>query len=137
MKKVFFLTVAGFLLLFSSNVSAQILRYKASSFSVMEKIAKDKWGDWSDFEPSTVMISIDSKKSRIVVSSQEIQLFKIMSFGEPIKNKNTETLILNCLDNDRGSCSIIIITHKDEDDRVQFYINYQDVKMVYNVYKTE
>ena len=137
MKKVFFLTLATFLFMLPSSVNAQILRYKASSFSVMEKVAKDKWSDWSNFEPSTVMIAIDSKKSRIVVSSQEIQLFKIMSFGEPIINKNTETLILNCLDNDRGSCSIIIITHKDEEDRVQFYINYQDVKMVYNVYKTE
>lgn len=137
MKKLFKKTVLLALLLCASTSFSQILRYKATSFSVMEKIAKDKWGDWSDFEPSTVVIAVDAKKSRIVFNSREIQLFKIMSFGEPIKTKNSETLILNCLDNDRGSCTIIIITKKNEDERVQFYVNYDDVKMVYNVYKTE
>ncbi|MEO0060145.1 MAG: hypothetical protein RLZZ312_1792 [Bacteroidota bacterium] len=116
---------------------SQVLRYKATSFSVMEKVAKDKWGEWSDFEPSTVVIAVDAKKSRIVFNSREIQLFKIMSFGDPIKTKDSETLILNCLDNDHGRCTIIIITKKNEDERVQFYVNYDDVKMVYNVYKTD
>lgn len=137
MKKLSFYILITLLCFITLNLSAQILRYKATSFSVMEKIAKNKWGEWSDFEPSTVVIAVDSNKSRIIFNSQEIQLFKIMSFGEPIKSKNSETLVLNCLDNDRGSCSIIIITHKNEDDRVQFYINYDDLKMVYNVYKTE
>ena len=137
MKKVWFQILVILLLVNAVNMSAQILRYKATSFSVLEKTSKNNWGDWSEFEPSTVVIVVDAKKSRIVFNSREIQLFKIMSFGEPIVSKNAETLILNCIDNDRGSCTIIIVTKKNEDDRVQFYVNYDDVKMVYNVYKTE
>ena len=83
MKKILLLAFTTTFFLLSQSGIAQILRYKASSFSVMEKTAKDKWGDWSAFEPSTVVIAVDTKKSRIVVNSQEIQLFKIMSFGNP------------------------------------------------------
>ena len=122
---------------FCNKSVAQVYRYKAVSFSVMEKTSKDTWGEWTAFEPATTVISIDGKKDRVVVGSQEIQLFKIMNYGDKISNKNTDTIVLNCIDNDGGDVTILIITHKNEEDRMQFYINYQDVKMVYNVYKVQ
>ena len=137
MKKFIGLGFLVFLLTFGLTANAQLLRYKATSFSVMEKTAKDQWADWSAFEPSTVVIAFDSKKNRIVINSQEIQLFKILTFSDPIETKTTSTLILNCVDNDGGGCKIIIVTHKNEDERLQFYVNYDDVRMVYNVYKTQ
>ena len=39
-----------------------------------------------------------------------------------------------CEDNNGAPCMIMIITRKNEDNRMQFYINYQDLKMVYNIY---
>jgi len=116
---------------------AQIYRYKATSFSVMEKTSKNQWSEWKAFEPSTTIITLDGKKDRIVIGSKEIQLFKILNYGKKTSNKNTDTIVLNCIDNDNGDATIIIVTHKNEDDRMQFYIVYQDVKMVYNVYKVQ
>ena len=120
---------------FSVKNIAQVYQYKAVSFSVMERSGKEKWGDWTPFEPSTVIISIDGKKDRVVINSQEIQLFKIMNYGDKISNKTTDTIVLNCIDNDGGDVTVLVVTHKNEDDRMQFYVNYQDVNMVYNVYK--
>jgi hypothetical protein len=137
MKKHQFLLIMLFFLGFGQTITAQVFRYKATSFSVMEKDAKGKWMDWTDFEPSTVIITIDGKKDRVVIASQEIQLYKIMNYGDKVSTKTTDTVPLNCIDNDGGDCTILIITKKNEDDRIQFYVNYQDLKMVYNVYKVE
>ena len=133
-KKIVLLLIFCF---FSIKNVAQVYRFKAVSFSVMEKTSKDKWGEWTEFEPSTTIISIDGKKDRIVIASREIQLFKIVNYGKKISNKKTDTFVFNCVDNDGGAVTIIVITYINEDDRMQFYINYQDVKMVYNVYKVK
>lgn len=133
-KKIIIVLVFCF---FSIKHVAQVYRFKAVSFSVMEKLSKDKWGEWAEFEPSTTIISIDVKKDRIVVASREIQLFKIINYGEKISKAKTDTVVFNCIDNEGGDVTIIVITYKNEDDRMQFYVNYQDVKMVYNVYKVK
>lgn len=122
---------------FSATGFSQVYRYKAVSFSIMEKNAKNQWSNWKAFEPFTSVITLDGKKDRIVIGTQDIQLFKIVNYGKKVSNKNTDTIVLNCLDNDNGNVSIVIVTHKNEDDRMQFYVIYDDVKYVYNVYKVK
>ena len=120
-----------------SSASAQVYKFKATSFSVMEKAANGKWGDWTPFEESTVVITLDGKKDRVVIASHEIQLYRILSYGEKISNQFEDIIPLECVDNDGGACSIQIITRKNQDNRMQFYINYEDVKFVYNIYTTQ
>ena len=124
-----------FLLLFSiQNVSAQVYRFKADSFSILEKVKEGKWGKWTDFNNSPVVITLDGTKDRIVVNSQEIQIYRILAYGEKVEDKNQETIPMKCADNEGGLCTILIVTKKNEGNRKQFYINYDDVKIVYNVY---
>jgi hypothetical protein len=115
------------------KASAQVYDFKATSYSVSEKNNKGKWSDWSNFVDSTVIITLDGKKDRVVVGSSEIQLYKILSYGEKIVTKNDETIPLKCVDNDGNPCSILIVTRKNQDNRKQFYINFDDVKFVYNL----
>src|SRR5688572_25536187 len=93
-----------FLCLFLSfgiqKASAQVYDFKATSYSVAEKNDKGQWGKWSNFENSTVIITVDGKKDRVVVGSKEIQLYKIISYGEKIVTQNEETIPLDCVDND-------------------------------------
>lgn len=124
-----------FLLLFAfQNVSAQVYRFKADSFSIIEKNEKGKWGSWTDFNNTPVVITLDGNKDRIVVNSKEIQLYSILAYGEKIVEKDKETIPMKCADNEGGLCTILIVTKKNEENRKQFYINYEDVKIVYNVY---
>ncbi len=133
--KVLKIILPFFLLLFSAqDIAAQIYRFKADSFSIIEKNANGKWGKWTDFNNTPVAITLDGKKDRIVVNSQEIQLYNILAYGEKIVEKNKETIPMKCADNNGGLCTILIVTKKNENNRKQFYINYDDVKIVYNVY---
>jgi hypothetical protein len=130
-----------FLVLFLSfgtqQVSSQVYRFKTSSLSVMEKDEKGKWGKWSDFGKAELIITLDGSKNRIVVNSLELQLFKIKSYGEKISTEFDDTLTFDCVNNDGGACTIMIVTRKNQNNRMQFYINYNDIKMVYNIYNLD
>ncbi|AWA29358.1 hypothetical protein HYN48_04240 [Flavobacterium magnum] len=122
------------LLLSASKTVAQTYRFKASSFSVAEKNEDGSWGKWTEPEQSTVIITLDGKKDRIVIGSKEIQVYKIMSYGEKVVSGDDETIPLNCMMTDGRACTILIITRKGQGNRKQFYINFEDVRIVYNVY---
>jgi hypothetical protein len=134
MKIIKFVLPFFFLLFFIQEVSAQVYRFKADSFSIIEKNANGKWGKWTDFNNTPVVITLDGHKDRIVVNSKEIQLYSILAYGEKIVEKDKETIPMKCADNTGGLCTILIVTKKNEENRKQFYINYDDVKIVYNVY---
>lgn len=123
-----------FITLNISTLSAQVYRFKATSFSVIEKDAKDNWGKWTEPEQSTAIISLDGKKDRLVIGTKEIQVYKILNYGQKVVTQFDETIALDCADLNGKPCTILVVTRKNQDDRKQFYVNYEDVKFVYNVY---
>jgi hypothetical protein len=136
--KLLQLVFLGLFLSFGAQqTSAQIYRFKTSSLSVMEKDDKGKWKEWSEFGKAELIITLDGTKNRITVNSLEMQLFKIISYGEKISTEYDDTLTFECQNNDGGACTIMIVTRKNQNNRMQFYINYNDVKMVYNIYNVE
>ena len=119
------------------QATAQVYRFKTSSLSVMKKDDKGKWGKWSEFGKAELIITLDGEKNRIIVNSIELQLFNIITYGEKISTEYDDTVTFECVDNDSGSCTIMIVTRKNQNNRMQFYINYNDVRMVYNIYNLE
>lgn len=135
MKSIQRWSILGLILMLTHGSFSQVYKFKASGFSIIEKNEAGKWGEWSEFENSALIITLDGKKDRVVVASQEIQLYKILSYGQKISTAFDDTIPLNCTDNAGGSCTILIVTRKNQNNRKQFYINYEDVKIVYNVYE--
>ena len=119
------------------QTSAQVYRFKTSSLSVMKKDDKNKWEKWSEFGKAELIITLDGTKNRIEVNTIELQLFNIVSYGEKVSTEYDDTLTFECVDNDGGSCTIMIVTRKNQNNRMQFYINYNDLRMVYNIYNLE
>lgn len=131
MKSFYFFLLIAFL---SVGSQAQTLTFKTSSVSVTEKNEKGKWNNWSNFVDADLIITIDGKKNRIVVNSPDIQVYTIKAYGEKIENDDQKIVPFECVDNNGSKCNIIVITHKKENNRMQFYINYSEVKFVYNIY---
>ena len=119
---------------FGSKSIGQTIRLKTSSVSYIEKVEKKGWGEWSDFVKAELVVTIDAKKDRIVVNSPEIQVFTILSYGDKIETETSKIVPFDCIDNNGSKCKILVITRKDEGNRMQFYINYSDLKFVYNIY---
>lgn len=133
MKIIHLLTVCFFLSL-GSKISAQPILFQTSSVSFSEKKDNNTWNEWSEFVPAKVLISLDPKKDLITINSAEVQSFKIKAYGEITDNEEVNIVPFECIDNKFSKCNILIITKKKEDNRVQFYITYNEVKFVYNIY---
>ncbi len=130
--RILFISITLFV--FSQSAKAQTLRFRTSSVSVTEKNEKGKWREWTDFVKADLVITIDGKKNRIVVNSPEIQVFTITAYGEKTESETTTTVPFECVDNNGSKCTILVMTRKNENNRMQFYINYAEVKFVYNIY---
>ena len=112
---------------------AQTYKFITTGFSVMEKTPKGTWGKWSDMEKTKIIISLDTNKNRIVVYSQEVQLYTILEYAEKEENENDIIYNFVCEDNDKLPFTISIITRKKQDNRKQLYINQENVIVVYNI----
>lgn len=120
-----------------SITSAQPIRFQASSVSFTDKKDNGTWNEWSDFVTANVLITLNAKKDLITVNSSEVQSFKIKAYGEITDNEEVNIVPFECVDVNFSKCTIFIITKKKEDNRVQFYITYNEVKFVYNIYATQ
>ncbi|TPG43820.1 hypothetical protein [Flavobacterium pectinovorum] len=115
------------------QVQAQSYQFKTSGFSVLEKNEKGKWGEWSNLDLVNLSVILDTNKHRIVVYSQEIQLFNIEDYIEREENDTDIVYSFMCKDNEGKDCKLSIITRKKQDYRKQLYINYDDHIIVYNI----
>ncbi|MNQ23026.1 hypothetical protein D3C85_361840 [compost metagenome] len=115
------------------QVQSQSYQFKTSGFSVLEKNERGKWGDWSNLDLVNLSVILDTNKHRIVVYSQEIQLFNILNYIEREENDTDIVYSFMCKDNDGRECKLSIITRKKQEYRKQLYINYDDHIIVYNM----
>ena len=138
MVKIKTIIVLAFLLLGLNQSNSQTYKFKTSGFSVMEKDGKGKWGKWSDLDLVNILVALDTDKSRIVVYSEIIQLFEIIEYQPLEENETDSVYTFTCKDNNGDDCTLSIITRKNQDNRKQLYINYDDRIIVYNIsnYKT-
>ena len=116
------------------QTNSQSYRFKTSGFSVLEKNDKGKWGEWSNLDLVNLSVILDTEKHRIVVYSQEIQLFNIIEYIEREENDTDIVYSFLCKDNSGIDCKISIITRKKQDYRKQMYINYDEHIIVYNIF---
>jgi hypothetical protein len=115
------------------QVQSQSYQFKTSGFSILEKNERGKWGDWSNLDLVNLSVILDTNKHRIVVYSQEIQLFNILNYIEREENDTDIVYSFICKDNDGRECKLSIITRKKQEYRKQLYINYDDHIIVYNM----
>jgi hypothetical protein len=112
----------------------QVYKFKTSGFSVLEKNERGKWGNWSELKLVNVLVSLDTNKNRIVVYSQSIQLFEIIEYQSTEENDTDIVYSFTCKDNNGDDCTLSIITRKNQDNRKQLYINYDNSIIVYNIF---
>ncbi len=132
LKNIFF---AFFVVFGLQQSNAQITKFMTTSFSVSEKTPSGKWGKWSKSEKVSIVISLDEKKNRIVVYSQEVQVYTIVKYEDIVENADDLIYSFSCSDMDGMPFTISIITRKKQANRKQLYINQKDVILLYNIEK--
>ncbi len=121
------------LLAFGIQAEAQVYKFITTGFSVLEKNEKGDWGKWSDLKDASIVIALDTNKNRIIVYSQEVQLYDILSYEKTEENDTDVIHPFTCKDDDGLPFTISIITRKNQGNRKQLYINQKNVIVVYNI----
>jgi hypothetical protein len=111
----------------------QVYKFKTSGYSVSEKDTSNKWGQWSDLKGVTILTVLDTNKNRIVIYSEVIQLFDIIDYLPEKENETDLVYTFFCKDNNGEDCTLSINTRKNQNNRKQLYVNYDDRIIVYNI----
>lgn len=134
MKRIKTIIVLFFLTIGFYQSFGQTYKFSTSSFSVLEKNQNGGWGKWSDLDLANILVKLDTDKSRIIVYSEAVQLFDIVEY-HPLEENDTDSIyIFTCKDNNGEDCTLSIITRKEQGNRKQLYIIYEDRIILYNIY---
>ena len=115
------------------QVHCQTYKFQTTGFSVMAKNENGDWGKWSDFQEASLVVTLDTNKNRIIIYSQEIQLYEIVNYEEKQDNENDEIFPFSCRNDDGEPFLISIITRKKQGNRKQLYINHKDAIIAYTI----
>ena len=112
---------------------AQSSKFLATSFSVQEKTGKNDWSEWSAPQDASISIQLDETKDRVVIYSQEIQLYRITTYHEVVQNENESVYTLSCVDENGWPIRIILMVRKNQNNRKQLYVYQGNFTIVYNL----
>lgn len=122
-------------ILFTLSLSGQVYKLKATSFSSKIKVNDYSWGEWAEWSESSVLITIDLNKDRITIYSKETQIYDIAeNEGESYDSDGDKFLSFYCIDKEGLTCRVKLAQLLSQNGRRQLYVNYDDMKWVYDVY---
>lgn len=115
----------------------QTYKFKTTGLSVSVKETNGKFGNWSELKPVSIVVNLDTKKNRIVIYSEAIQLFDIVEYLPDKENETDLVYSFVCKDNNGEDCNLSFITRKKQNNRKQLYVKYEDRVLVYNIINFE
>ena len=116
---------------------SQVFKFKTTGLSVAAKGPNGKYGDWSELKLVNILINLDTNKNRIAIYSEVIQLFEILEYLPAEESEINLVYPFVCKDNNGEDCTLSFITRKNQNNRKQLYIKYDDRVLVYNVVNFE
>ncbi|MFN5415791.1 MAG: hypothetical protein ACK5B9_01965 [Flavobacteriia bacterium] len=132
-KKLFFAGI--FIFAFGMSSFGQVLKLKSTSLATTYLLNNYDWSDWSEWEETTVLITIDVAKERITIYSKETQIYDVAeNEGTSVDKEGDEIMSFYCIDDEGVAVRVKIVTLHSRDGNTQLYVEYSNMKWVYNVY---
>lgn len=120
---------------FSLTMFGQVFKCKSYENSSKTTNYYGQWGNWSSWNTATILITIDFTNDRIKIFSQVEQVFDIITYEEPTWDADGDkTSKMWAVDQDAIRVSIRLVTLFSDGGRLQLYINYSNMILVYNMY---
>ncbi len=127
-----------FMLIISTTSFGQVLKFKSTSFSSMYKINEYSWSDWEDPSESTVLMTFDLDNDRITIYSKVTQIYDVAKYEEKITDKDGDDIFsFFCVDNEGITCRVQWLILNSQNGRMQVYVYYSDIALLYNVYNLQ
>lgn len=118
-----------------ASADAQTYYYRTTSFAYKYANSYGNWTNWSDWQESSLRISIDFDNDVIKIFSPKTQVYVVVSRGERYTDASGGSQIIFSVidqDGDRGSIRFRV----ERNGNSQLYVDFADAMWVYNVVKT-
>jgi hypothetical protein len=120
-------------LYFNIQSFGQIVKFKTTSISIASKNKNSSWEKFTLPKPVVNIVSLDNEKARMIIYSEVIQVFDIIKYFDVEITPKNDTASFAAKDQDGDGCIVSIITRKNQGNRQQLYIKYQDRIVLFNV----
>lgn len=128
MKKLIFTLLACLCL---GIAEAESLFYRASFFAYKYVDNDNHWNDWSDWEPSKIVLSIDTDKETITIYSEQEQRYFILERGDDDQDAaGGEQVEFSVIDQDGDTGVIRVRAQKNS--VLQLYVEFNNIMWVYS-----
>lgn len=137
MKHIKLLLIIGFTFIITNVSFGQVLKFKSSSFAMKFK-TESKWAEWSDFEDVSVLIVMDNDDGRFTIYSKEKQVYDVAeNEGKETDSDGDDTWSFYCVNEDGNTCRVRLVKLNSQEGRLQLYVDFSDVKVLYNMYSLD
>ena len=116
-------------------VSAQIYTYRTTEFAYKTMNNYGRWNNWTDWESSNVLITINFTTDVVKIYSPKTQIYNITEFTRRFTdNSGGNQVEFKFIDQDydRGTMRLRI----ERNGNSQLYVEFADIIWVYNVRRT-
>ncbi|RWZ90369.1 MAG: hypothetical protein EO766_02900 [Hydrotalea sp. AMD] len=122
------------LLLCNLNISfGQVMKFRSSIFSLKTK-GTYGWTKWSEPTEVNILIVFDLDKNRITIYSKETQVYDIYQTYEKYTDSDgDDTFEYACVDANGLRCHVRWLKLNSQNGRLQVYVDYSDMMLMYNV----
>ena len=109
---------------------AQTEYFKAYTYS-SKVMVNGQWSDWLNWISTNINVKIDFDKARITIYSNEPQIYRLIEEVEAPYDNSGQQIKYRMIDQDGDYGSIRF--RKQYNGIIQLYIDYADIKWVYNI----
>ncbi|MFN5911634.1 MAG: hypothetical protein ACK45H_09890 [Bacteroidota bacterium] len=128
----FIFSISISLFLFSTGAFSQVDKYKSHAISTKTE-GDDEYSDW---EETTVLITIDMDQQRIKIYSKVPQVYDVVSFDEAYEDEDGDTVFnMYCVDDEGIECRLRLISRTSGN--AELYCDYSDLSWVYSIYSVD
>jgi hypothetical protein len=118
---------------FSLPTIGQVVKFKTTSISIASKNKNSSWEKFTLPRPVINVVSLDNEKARMIIYSEVIQVFEIIKYFDVEITSKNDTASFAAKDQNGDGCIISIITRKNQGNRQQLYIKYEDRIVLFNI----
>lgn len=127
MKKLYTMLIVMFITI---PCFAQTEYFKAYAYS-SKVMVSGQWSEWLDWISTDINVKIDFDKARVIIYSNEPQIYRLIEEVEAPYDDGGQQIKYRMIDQDGDYGSIRF--RKQYNGTIQLYIDYADIKWVYNI----
>lgn len=114
---------------------SQVSKYRADSYSMKFLNDDGSWGNWMEWMDTGVLTEFDPQLGKITFNLQPQTILDLHGDMEEEVDKEGNTVYkFSSTDQDGKDCQFEILLGKEEEKKIQFYLRYSDMIVVYNVH---